>query len=262
MSIRCRKCGQVYPDKTKFCGKCGTMFDAEDAYARPEPGPSASSRAGTGPRPAADFRASPNRMAEGIALGIGEELVKRYRIGRYTLRQGEISVIVTNKRVIRFEESNWFGMQTNRMDEVNIDAVQGTSCTMQRSISILGLCATLILLIFGILSISQGSGYSGYYRYGGGFSLGTIFGLSAVFAALLIIVNSLRPTLRFQIHGAVGAPVLQTEVNTLGRIFGRNYASFVFQFKPTAETATMLKEIGACVYDLKTLGDAAIEKWR
>ena len=45
------------------------------------------------------------------------------------------------------------------------------------------------------------------------------------------------------------------------RIVRRDGNSVVFQFKPTPEASEMLKEIGALIYDLKTLGDSAIDKW-
>ena len=228
MAIRCPKCGREYSVKPKFCGTCGTMFD--DPAPGPEPGPKPS------PGP------TPNKMPEGIALGIGEEIVKRYKIGQYTFRQGAISVIITNKRVIRYEESNWLGMQTNRIDEINIDAVHGTSCTMARSISILGMVAAIILFLVGAFFASDTLGGRGNSGFG-------LFGIVCIAIAVIIIINSFRPTLCFHLHGAVGAPVLQTDVNVLGRIFGRNYSSIVFQFKPTAETTVMLKEIGACIYD-------------
>lgn len=238
MAVRCPKCGREYTVKPKFCGTCGTMFEEE----RSEPGP----------------RLSPNRMPEGIGLGIGEEIVKRYKIGRYTLRQGEVSVIVTNKRVIRYEESNWLGMQTNRIDEINIDAVHGTSCTVARSISILGLVVSVVLFLYGFTALS---GFSGRGYYTGDARIAAL-GIASIVAAIIIIINSFKPTLHFQLHGAVGSPVLQTDINMFGRIFGRNYSSVVFQFKPTAETTVMLKEIGACIYDLKVLGDKAIDKWK
>ena len=114
--MKCANCGATIIPGAKFCGKCGLVLKESDP-----------------PRPKASK--SVNRMPQGIALGNGERIVKQYAIGRYTFRQGSINVIVTNKRVIRYEESTWMGMQNNRIDEINIDAVHGTSTTMVRSIS-------------------------------------------------------------------------------------------------------------------------------
>ena len=196
-----------------------------------------------------------NRMPQGIALGVGEQIVKQYKVGRYTFRQGSIEVIVTNKRVIRYEESSLFGMQNNQIDEINIDAVHGMYTHMKRSISIIGLVASLILIIYGIAMLSAGGRYGGY----GGMQ---IYGFISLALAALIIFLSLKPSLEFGLMGAIGNPALGTVVNTRGRLFRRESNGVVFQFKPTADTTVMLKELGACVYDLKTLGDRAIEKWR
>jgi len=257
MAIYCPNpaCGKALKSGAKFCGYCGTVIASEP---KPVPVPEhAASAPAPKPatRPADTFRAV-NRMPQGIALGTDEQIVKKYTVGRYTLRQGAIDVIVTNKRVIRYEESNWLGLQSNRIDEVNIDAVHGVSCTMARSASIVGLAVAGLLSIVGLLFLF-GAFNSRRMDY-------TMLFMGAIFLgiAVVILVNSFRPSMVFSIQGALGSSALETSVNVLGRMFGRNNSSIIFQFRPTAETTVMLKEIGACIYDLKTLGDKAIEKWR
>ena len=241
--MRCTKCGSELEKGARFCGVCGHSVeeDGQPAGAAPE-----DMNAGTsGYKPAHQFRAV-NRMPDGIALGTDERIVRQYRIGRYTLWQGNIEVIVTNKRVIRYEESSLFGMKNNRIDEVNIDSVHGVSTDMRRSISPMGILAGLLVIVLGFVlkSVLFVSGL-----------LGLVFGA-------LIIFNSFRPTLNFRLHGSVGGDILDTSVNDKGRFlrFG-NGTTPVFQFHPTEETTVMLKEIGAVMYDLKTLGDAAIPRW-
>lgn len=238
--MRCAKCGFELKAGAKFCGKCGEIVRPAETP-RPAPGPDR--------RPVST---GVNRMPQGIALGVDEQIVKKYNIGRYTFRQGSIDVIVTNKRVIRYEESKWMGMQNNHIDEINIDAVHGISTHMVRSISILGLIASLVLISNGaIMAFATRSHYINMQA----------LGVIALLIGVFILFKSFRPTLQFSVRGTVGGPALMTDVNMRGRIFGRNDTSVVFQFKPTPETTVMLKEIGACVYDLKTLGDAAIAKW-
>ena len=244
MVDHCTSCGTELRPGAKFCGKCGALTGRTLARVGTSDGTEIVSRSGGGSWTAV------NRMTQGIALGTDEQIVKQYRIGRYTLRQGSIDVIVTNKRAIRFEDSNWLGMKTHRLDEINIDAVHGTSCTLSRSISILGILFSLACIIFWIFSLNFP--FSGINTYG----------WVALAVALIIIVNSLRPTLIFSLHGSVGNAALDTSVNVMGRLFGRNTSSIIFQFKPTEETTVMLKEIGAMIYDLKTLGDKAINKWK
>lgn len=242
MATYCEKCHSELKPGAKFCGKCGTIVSAST--------PSS----GIGSRVTTDWH-NVNRMPQGIALGVDEQIVKKYTIGRYSLRQGSVDVIVTNKRVIRYEDSNWLGMRSNQIDEVNLDAVQGVSCTMARSASILGLAAAGIMGVVGLFMLMGQVGFGSFFNL-------MIPGTVLIAIAALILVNSFRPSMIFCIQGALGTPSLETSVNVLGRLFGRNNSSVIFQFKPTAETTVMLKEIGACIYDLKTLGDKAIEKWR
>lgn len=233
--MKCGKCGAELKPGAKFCGKCAA------------PVTEGASKEGILRR-----FSGVNRMPQGIALGTDEQMVKQYQIGRYTLKQGSIDVIITNKRVIRYEESLWFGLRNNRIDEVDIEAVYGTSTTMLRSISVLGSISAFAFAMIAYFALS------GSMRYGiTSIGIGSI----SLFLAVLVLVNSFRPTLLFYLHGAVGAPTLHTVVNARGRLFGKNDTSIVFQFKPTTETTEMLKEIGAVIHDLKTYGDAAIEKW-
>jgi len=252
--MRCSKCGNELKPDARFCGKCGEIV-AAPAYS-PASSPAA-------PAPAAAPAAAPkrrfdfgvNKMPQGIALGVDERIVKQYKIGRYTFRQGSIDVIVTNKRVIRYEESSFLGMQNNQIDEINVDAVHGVYTHMRRSISIVGLICTLVFLIIGILLLTVS------FSYRSKSALEYMFGWFSLALSVLIIINSLRPSLEFAVLGSIGNQALGTVVNNRGRLFRNDKNSIIFQFRPTAETTAMLKEIGACIYDLKTLGDSAVEKW-
>ena len=261
----CRNYGRELAPGARFCGVCGTVVaegrgTGSAGYAAAA-GTESTSR-GTAARgsgmPAArrSFSLSVNRMPQGIALGSDEQVVKQYSIGRYTFRQGTIDVIVTNKRVIRYEESSLFGMQNNQIDEMNIDAVHGNYTRMRRSISILGLTGALFLIAAGLFGLLGNFGY----RYQS--PLQTAIGIAALALAAGVIILSLKPTLEFGLLGAVGGGALRTVVNNRGRMMRNDSNSVIMQFKPTGETTVMLKEIGACIYDLKTLGDRAIEKWQ
>lgn len=245
MSNFCEKCHAELKPGAKFCGKCGTIVS--------EPFTKTTTSGRTSDTTRVRIPLDVNRMPEGIALGVGERVVKEYQIGRYSFRQGKIVVIVTNKRVIRYEESSLFGMQNNQIDEVNIDAVHGTLTHMRRSISAFGLIVALVLIIVGLSTLFGGGYYVAFTT--------RLIGIVSLVIAAVILIGSLRPMLEFALLGSVGGTVLGTVVNKRGRIIRNDSNSIIFQFKPTTEIIVMLKEIGACIYDLKTLGDAAIEKW-
>lgn len=232
MADFCKNCGAELKPGAKFCGRCAARV-GELVPGTPSAPVSA----------AGDFVKS-NKMPKGVALGMDERIVRQYRIGQYTLRQGAVDVIVTNKRVIRYEDSVWFGMRTNRMDDIELQAVNGVSCMMSRSISVIGLAVSLILALAGLTAIRQ-----------------IIIGLSVLALAVVILLCSFRPSMVFCLYGPVSRGMLDTSVNVMGRLFGHNNSSMIFQFKPTAETTRMLKEIGACINDLKNLGERAVAVW-
>ena len=244
--------GKELAPGAKFCGVCGQIVKEES---------SSGSLPGSEPESFGRRFAIPrgvNRMPQGIALVVGERIVKQYKIGRYTLRSGSIEVIITNKRVIRYEESSWMGMKNNAIDEINIDSVHGNYVRMRRSISIIGLIASVVLFIVSMIALFGNMG-GGYYYYKS--SIEYLVGFIALALTIIIVISSLKPSLEFGLLGAIGNNALATNVNQRGRLFRQDGNSVIFQFKPTSETTEMLKEIGACIYDLKTLGDAAIEKW-
>lgn len=250
----CRMYGKELAPGAKFCGVCGQIVEERSSDGRA----SGMSHGSAGEKKYSRTIRGVNRMPQGIALGVDERIVKQYKIGTYTLRSGSIDVIITNKRVIRYEESSWFGMKNNVIDEINIDSVHGNYTRMRRSISIVGLIVSLLLFIVSMVVLFGRVGIFGGY---GKSSFESIIGLVALALTVIVVVSSLKPTLEFGLLGAIGKEALVTNVNQRGRLIRRDSGSIIFQFKPTAETTEMLKEIGACLYDLKTLGDSAIEKW-
>lgn len=244
--MKCANCGRELAPGAKFCGVCGQVVKEE-----PKRVPTYTTK-----RPPISLAV--NRMPQGVALGVDERIVKEYKIGRYTFRAGSIDVIITNKRVIRYEESSWLGMKNNIIDEINIDSVHGNYTHMKRSISIIGLIVSIVLFIVAMVFLFGSSPFGyGYYKS----PLDYVIGLAALGITAIIVISSLKPSMEFGLMGSIGNDALVTRVNLRGRIFRRDGNSIVFQFKPTAEATEMLREIGACIYDLKTLGDAAIEKW-
>jgi hypothetical protein len=189
-----------------------------------------------------------NRIQGGVIFSVDERIVRHYQIGRYFMRKGSIELIVTNKRVIRFEESTLFGMRNNMMDEIDIQSITGVSASMRRSASILGLTAGLILLLVGIVGLTK-------LR-----DVNPLIPLAALLLSFIILFLSFKPSLMFYVHGG-GGRALTTVVNSRGRIFGIHNIGTVFQFRPTPEVTDMLKEIGALIYDIRTLGDKGIERW-
>ncbi len=304
--MKCPNCGSRLEAGTKFCGVCGAVvpdpyagssspypsYGYNNSYSNsynssPDPSPFASPEPVPPPDPSVirPTRRSGGggffgtmRSPEGIALGTGERLVKQYKVAKYILlRRGTIDIIVTNKRIIRYEQSSMFGFKNIDIQEMNIDSVHGVTARVKRSVSIWAMLGALLLLIIGIIALislassSGGGGYSDYYG-GYGYSYynplqGALNGFHILMMLIgftgsaIIVIRALLPTVHFHVLGAIGSGALGTTVSLLGRYGWVNTTGLLFQMKPTAETNAMIKEIGACIYDLKTLGDSAIDKW-
>ena len=295
--MRCMRCGAELRPDAKFCGVCGQVMGGQQTGAQPmmggqpmgqptgrqsrvhsmggqqtgaQPMMGGSMMGGqsmgggyppqdstmsiltnaikTAGRSAYERAKEANKMQGGLIFGVDEKIIRHYQIGRYTLRKGAIEMIVTNKRVIRFEESSLFGMRNNIVDEIDIQSIHGVGASMRRSVSILGLSIGLPLFIVGIVGIFNMK------------NVNPLIMAAAILVGAIILFLSLKPSLNFYVYGG-GGKSLETIVNNRGRLFGRHNIGVFFQFKPTPEVTPMLKEIGALIYDIRTLGDNAIERW-
>lgn len=108
----CPKCHSETKPGAKFCGVCGEILTAPAASYAAAPAYPPAPAAPAAPVAAAAKAVSSwassyaeenrrrNQMPQGIDLGVGEVVVKQYRVSRYTFRKGYIDVVITNKRVI------------------------------------------------------------------------------------------------------------------------------------------------------------------
>ena len=298
--MKCANCGANLEPGTRFCGGCGAVvaepYADSSTYppygfsSTPDPSPFAGPDSPPPPDPSVikPTRRSGGggffgtmRSPEGIALGTGERMVKQYKVAKFILfKRGTIDIIITNKRIIRYEQSSVFGLKNIDIQEMNIDSTHGVTAKVKRAASFWGLLGAALLLIIGIIALislasSSDGGYGGYGGYGYGYGYGSYFNplqallngfhiimmLFGFIGSAWIVLRSLLPTVHFHVLGAIGNGALGTTVSLLGFRGWVNTNAMMFQLKPTAETNVMIKEIGACIYDLKTLGDSAIDKW-
>ena len=230
----------------KFCGKCGNPIE------RCACSGTATVAAGMHfpPKPSR-FSYSTVAYLDEIALGEGEQKVKEYRLGKYPFGCGNVQLIVTNKRVILKESYSFLFLSHNRVEEINLDSVHGLNGNIGRGMNKIIFVIGLILSLGSLLS---GGLFSGMIYVGGFSTFLLILGL------VVMVLSCVFPYMTFGITGTGSEhQALMTGINVNGKTALSN--GVVLQPRPTADARKTIAEAGACIFDLRTYGDEAIEKW-
>lgn len=236
----------------KFCGKCGNPIERCTC--------SGTATMESGMR----FTSKPSRLSystvahlDELALGEGEQKVKEYLLGKYPFGCGNVQLIVTNKRVILKESYSFLFLSHNRVEELNLESVHGLNGNigrgMNKIIFAIGLALSFGSLLVGSLFSSMTYGYS--RSSGGGFSAFLL-----ILGLIIMALSCVFPYMTFGITG-MGSEhqALMTGINVNGKTALSN--GVVLQPRPTADARKSIAEAGACIFDLRTYGDEAIEKW-
>ena len=220
----------------KFCGKCGNPIERCTC--------SGTATMESGMR----FSSKPSRFSYStvahlgeLALGEGEQKVKEYLLGKYPFGCGNVRLIVTNKRVILKESYSFLFLSHDRVEELNLESVHGLNGNIGRGMN---------KIIFAIgLALSFGSLF-----------VGRPFSSMLILGLIIMALSCVFPYMTFGITG-MGSEhqALMTGINVNGKTALSN--GVVLQPRPTADARKSIAEAGACIFDLRTYGDEAIEKW-
>lgn len=251
----------------RFCSKCGKRIEectcGEGAVSAPSKKPS------TGFGSSKSEYEETNRTGtyyirsfDKIALIQDEVVVRQYHIGEFAKKlipagKGSASIIITNKRVISKQDSNYMGSSSVSVEEISLDSIAGVKNYFYQGFTIWRL---VIAILFAIAGISLFFSAFGGWR---GFSFTNfLIGLVGCALAVYMGITSRKPSYLFSIYASTVNQAMQTGVNLRGKIFNSNGNGILFQYKPTKEAVKMMCEIGACIVDLKQKGDYAIEAWK
>ena len=203
------------------------------------------------------------RRFDKIALIQDEVVVKQYHIGEFAkglgiAGKGSASIIITNKRVISKQDSDYFGSSNTSVEEIMLDTVMGVKNYYSQGYTIWRLVVAAISALFGIISLITTFASS---RYGID-ALSLLISLGLCGLAVYMAFTSRKPSYLFSIYSSASNRAMEMGANLRGKIFNSNGNGILFQYKPTKEAVKMMCEIGACIVDLKTKGDYAIEAWK
>lgn len=242
----------------KFCGKCGNPIEyctcsktvTTTADVRSSRKPSISSYSTV-----AHF--------DDLTLGEGERMVKEYLLGKYPFGCGKVQLFITNKRVILKEAYSFLLLSHNRIEELNLESVHGLNGNIGRGMNRIVFFIGLILLVGSMFigNLFSGMLYSSYsgmsyspYR-GGGPSIPLL-----ILGLVIMALSCIFPYMTFGIIGTGSDhQSLLTGINVNGKTALNR--GVVLQPRPTADARKSIAEAGACIFDLRTYGDEAIEKW-
>jgi len=117
-------------------------------------------------------------------------------------------------------------------------------------------------ILSGLLGGSNPYGYFGAPRRttGSSFAILLVFATSILILILLVkYAKRLTMSLAIGSKGGASSPIVISGMSGLG--LANSAAPKALESEPTAETDQMIKEIGALILDIQTLGDHGLEKW-
>lgn len=202
------------------------------------------------------------RRFDKIALIRDEVVVRQYHIGEFakllgSVGKGSASIIITNKRVISKQDSEYFGTSSTSVEEITLDSIAGVTNYYSQGFTIWRLVAAVVLLLIGLITF--GTAFS---RWSGFDFTKFLLALGFCAAAVYMGLKSRKPSYLFSVYASTVNQAMTMGANLRGKIFGSQGNGIVFQYKPTKEAVNMMCEIGACIVDLKQKGDYAVETWK
>lgn len=251
----------------RFCGKCGRPVSDCICGTRPAAAPMN--------RPAqprtTDFaavRSSQERTNahgsfyverfDNLALAQGETVVRQYHIGKFASMlglagKGNSSILVTNKRVISKSDTNYLLTSSNMVEEIALSEVAGVKTYYAQGITLwrfwLAIIFSVVAIVCLVMSFSESA------------TLLVPFLIVGLLAAWMFMTMR-KPSYLFSIYSGATSPAMVMGANLRGKLMNAGGNGIVFQYKPTKEAVKMMCEMGACIMDLKTRGDAAIDAWK
>lgn len=231
----------------KYCGKCGnTIQDCTCSSVSQNTNNEYSSQPSPSKKSEVVFLQKPT--FDGIVLCSDETPIRQYEIGAMKLfGSGSATVTVTNRRVILHSFSRYLFSKTNMLQEVPIESVTGVSTYCGQGIKPFFLIWGTIFTLTGLALRSQ---------------LSLPFVLFFLFAGITLIFISRRPTFSFVVSAAMSGSGISTAVNVRGVMLSSHGNGIVFTFNATDEALSMMRELGACIMDIKAKGDIAIKDWQ
>ncbi|MGC9167124.1 MAG: hypothetical protein ACP5GR_05740 [Thermoplasmata archaeon] len=199
------------------------------------------------------------QIYRGIQLAEGEQLIREYNVGFLKKRfkpKINLSLVVTNRRIIEVGESRKIGGKALLMSDVQIQDVAGFNAILAGGFQILLLIVGILLFIIGIGIIFSNNGII----IGIVGIIGVLIGFILVIVAIvgrgkMLILNiRSRSTQGTPISISVTSTKRGPSLEAIG--LGRNV-----YIKPGPDAEKVIRELSSLIMDLQSDPESALKKW-
>lgn len=245
-------------NESMFCNQCGMLLSQCTCDAKltpvPESAPAQANPVHTPKKAPASKKTETSyiRRFDKVALIQDEVIVRQYNVGQFDkglgrAGKGEATVIITNKRVISKQNSQCFGTSHTSLEELALDNIAGVKNYYSQGLTLWRIAAAISLFFVGIPLLFDGK---------------ILIALLLFAAAAYMTHTSRKPSYLFSVYASATGSAMEMGVNLRGKLFNSAGNGILFQYKPTEEAVNMMLEMGACIMELKTKGNFAVDKWK
>lgn len=244
MDLFCENCGSKIESGCDFCTNCGQKVNKQGENRPPEN---------------SNYQRQPlagngDKLSQIVTLADGEVVVKEYFCTKVKRPRCEGTLSVTNKRIIFHGQ----GSSSRIQKEVPLKLVSGLDTYYGINFDFVKIILGVIIILVSLFIMRQLSEVSAYM---GTTNNSFIYGLLFIVIGAILIYLGIQPCFILSLYasGTDGAPIQigNPPISLIG-----NSALYSLSAQKSYDTDLMMKELGAMVEELQTMGDLAIQKWK
>lgn len=193
------------------------------------------------------------KNVRGVLLSEDEVVIREYEASNLELMNAKGFVIATNRRLIFTGSTKTAFGNSVLVRDTKIDSITGVMGGLSRKKSILQLIIGILIALVGIMS----------------FSSSFLFALIGLALGGFIAYKGLKSKglqMYVSVMSSQSSPVINVSVEAANGFFSRIKSNDAFltvnASGPGIHTEQLIREIGALIQDIQTMGDLAIDKWR
>lgn len=245
MDLFCENCGNKLESDCDFCTNCGQKVNKQGNIQHHE---------NSNYQPQYQNQGY-DKLSQIVTLSDGEVVVKEYSCTKLKRPQCEGTLSVTNKRIVFHGQ----GSSSRIQKEVPLKLVSGLDTYYGVNFDFVKIILGIIIILLSFSIMGQLNQIS--YYTGGTTDKYFIYGVLFIVLGIILIWLGVQPCFILSLYasGTDGAPI---QIGTPPMSLIGNSALYTLNARKSLETDLMMKELGAMVEELQTMGDLAVQKWK